>query len=83
MAVGLTDVPLIAFHFQRARLVPEFWIPALFAGAMAVDAASALLLGLLYDRLGFRVLIVMFAIEAVTVHVLTLPVFIRANAVHR
>ncbi len=66
MAAGITDFPLIAFHFQRVSLVPEYWLPTLFAMAMAVDAGSALLFGLLYDRIGFPILIVMFAIEAAT-----------------
>ena len=66
MAAGITDFPLIAFHFQRASLVPEYWLPTLFALAMAVDAGSALLFGVLYDRIGFPILIVMFAIEAAT-----------------
>ena len=66
MAAGITDFPLIAFHFQRVSLVPEYWLPAMFALAMAVDAGSALLFGVLYDRIGFPILIVMFAVEAAT-----------------
>jgi MFS family permease len=66
MAAGIADFPLIAFHFQRVSLVPEYWLPALFALAMAVDAGAALLLGVLYDRIGFPVLILMFAVAAVT-----------------
>jgi len=66
MAAGITDFPLIAFHFQRISLVPEYWLPTMFALAMAVDAGSALLFGVLYDRIGFPILIVMFAVEAAT-----------------
>jgi MFS family permease len=66
MAAGITDFPLIAYHFQRLRLLPEFWLPMMFSLAMAVDAGSALLFGVLYDRVGFPILILMFAIEAAT-----------------
>jgi MFS family permease len=66
MAAGITDFPLIAYHFQRVSLVPEYWLPMMFALAMAVDAGSALLFGVLYDRIGFPILIIMFAIEAAT-----------------
>jgi len=66
MAAGITDFPLIAFHFQRVNLMPEYWLPTMFALAMAVDTGSALLFGVLYDRIGFPILIVMFAIEAAT-----------------
>jgi MFS family permease len=66
MAAGITDFPLIAFHFQRIGLVPDYWLPTLFALAMAVDAGAALLFGLLYDRIGFGILIITFALEAAT-----------------
>ena len=66
MAAGITGFPLLAFHFQRVSLVHQHWLPTLFALAMAVDAGSALLFGVLYDRIGFRILLIMFAIEAAT-----------------
>jgi len=72
MAAGITDFPLVAFHFQRTSLVPQHLLPMLFALAMAVDAGSALLFGVLYDRLGFPILILMFALEAATAPLLFL-----------
>jgi MFS family permease len=72
MAAGITDFPLIAFHFEKIKLVPEFWIPSMFSMAMAVDALSALVFGILYDRIGFPVLLAMFAIEAATAPLLFL-----------
>jgi MFS family permease len=72
MAAGITDFPLIAFHFQRVSLVPEFLLPTMFALAMPVAAGSALLFGVLYDRIGFPILIVMFVIVAATAPFLSL-----------
>lgn len=57
IAAGFADFPLIAFHFERARTVPQAWIPTFYAIAMGVDALAALVFGRLYDRLGFRTLV--------------------------
>jgi len=63
-AAGFADFALMAYHFKANSLVPDQWIPVLYAGAMGVDAAAALVLGRLYDRLGFRVLFGVFALCA-------------------
>lgn len=52
VAAGFADFPLIAFHFSQAKFVSPGLIPVLYAVAMAVDALSALLLGVLFDRIG-------------------------------
>ena len=56
IAAGFADFPLIAFHLQRTAVLPSATIPALYALAMAVDALTAFLFGLLFDRVGFRAL---------------------------
>jgi hypothetical protein len=66
LAAGITDFPLIAFHLNKAGTFPAAAIPMLYAGSMAVDAAAALLLGKLYDRIGFPALFVLFFIEIFT-----------------
>ncbi len=58
IGMGYADFPLIAYHFGRTGAVPPTWIPLLYATAMGVDAAAALVLGRLYDRLGMRFLAV-------------------------
>lgn len=58
VAAGFADYPLLAFHFYRVGTVPAGWIPALYGGAMAVDALAALALGRWFDRAGLRVLAV-------------------------
>src|SRR3989441_13088789 len=56
IAAGYADFPLIAYHFQKAALASECWIPVFYAVAMGVDAVAALVCGRLFDRLGFAVL---------------------------
>lgn len=66
LAFGITDFPLVALHLTRTGSFPEEAIPLLYAGAMVVDAAVALLLGRLYDRFGLKVLSVLFLAELLT-----------------
>jgi len=58
IAAGYADFPLIAYHFDKARIMPAEWIPLLFAVAMAVDGVGALALGSLFDRIGIRTMII-------------------------
>lgn len=64
IAAGFADFPLIAFHLSRTKIVPEVWIPAFYAVAMGMDAISALVFGRLYDRAGFRVLLLAALLSA-------------------
>jgi len=57
IAAGYADFPLIAYHFDKTRVMPAEWIPILFALAMAVDGVSALALGSLFDQIGIRTMI--------------------------
>ncbi len=57
VAAGYVDFPLIAFHFQQASVVPEAWIPILYAVAMGMDALAALAFGRLFDRIGITTLV--------------------------
>jgi MFS family permease len=57
IAAGYVDFPLIAFHFKRVSTFSETWIPLFYAFAMIMEAASALLFGRLFDRIGFKALI--------------------------
>ncbi|HSC35196.1 MAG TPA: MFS transporter [Thermodesulfobacteriota bacterium] len=56
VALGFADFPLAAFHMKTTGILADKWIPLLYAGAMGVDALSALVLGRLYDRKGMSVL---------------------------
>ncbi len=57
-AAGFADFPLVAFHLEKASVVPAGSIPLLYALAMAVDAGAALAFGYLFDRAGIGVLAV-------------------------
>ncbi len=66
MAAGITDFPLIGLHLLGTGLFPEEAIPLLYSGAMAIDAAGALLFGILYDKFGVKALTGLFIVEIFT-----------------
>ena len=57
IAAGTADFPLIAFHFGKTGMIAPVWIPLLYSLAMAAEAASALILGRVFDKIGPRVMI--------------------------
>ncbi|KTD57032.1 major facilitator superfamily transporter [Legionella santicrucis] len=57
IAAGYADFPLIAYHFQKTALLSPIWIPVSYSIAMGANMLSAPLLGHLYDRKGFIILI--------------------------
>lgn len=64
VAAGFADYPLIAFHFSHTGTVTGAWVAIFYSVAMAVSGSGSLLFGRLYDRYGFRVLIVVTVISA-------------------
>ncbi len=64
VAMGFVDFPLAAFHLKSQGIVEDRWIPLLYAGAMGVDALSALVFGRLYDKKGLPILGVLIAVSA-------------------
>jgi len=58
IAAGFADFPLLAFHFQRIDIFNSTMIPFMYAIAMGVDAVSALIFGLFYDKVGVTSLII-------------------------
>jgi MFS family permease len=59
VAAGFADYPLIAYHFHQAGTVPQEWVAIFYSIAMAVSGTGSLVLGRLFDRWGFGVLIVL------------------------
>ena len=57
IAAGYADFALVAYHFKKASVAPDYWIPIFYAVAMGVDGIAALVLGRVFDRIGFSVLI--------------------------
>ncbi|HOJ99581.1 MAG TPA: MFS transporter [Termitinemataceae bacterium] len=66
LAMGITDFPLIGLHLKKTNGFVEEAIPLLYAGAMAVDAAAAIVFGFLYDRFGLKALLGLFVVEVFT-----------------
>jgi len=57
VAAGFADYPFMAFHFAHTGSVPSRLIPVFYAVAMGVSGIGSLILGRLYDRAGFSILI--------------------------
>ena len=55
---GLVTFGVISFPLTTEGLVPVATVPLVYAGAMAVEALAALVVGSAYDRVGSRVLFV-------------------------
>jgi MFS family permease len=64
VAAGFADYPLIAYHFGRSGTVPSQWIAIFYAVAMGVGGAGSLILGRLFDRFGFMVLVALTLVSA-------------------
>jgi MFS family permease len=64
VAAGYADFPLIAYHFAQAGTVPSDWIAIFYAVAMGVSGTGSLVLGRLFDRFGFKVLIALTVLGA-------------------
>ena len=56
-AASFIDFSMITMHTLKTSLIPSEDLPLLYAGAMAVDAFSALLFGLLFDKIGLKTLV--------------------------
>ncbi len=64
VAAGFADYPLIAYHFARTNSVTGEWIAIFYSVGMAVSGTGSLVLGRLFDRFGFVVLVVLTPIAA-------------------
>lgn len=59
MLTGVATFGVLSFHMVSTGLADDAVVPLLYAIAMAVDGAFAALTGILFDRLGTRVLLVL------------------------
>ncbi len=64
VAAGFADYPLIAYHFARAKTIPSNWTAIFYSVAMAVSGTGSLVLGRLFDRYGFVVLVALTIVSA-------------------
>jgi len=64
VAAGFADFSLMAYHFEKARVVPQDWVPIFYAVAMAVSGLGSLAFGKMFDRSGLWILIPLTVIGA-------------------
>jgi MFS family permease len=76
VAAGYVDFPLVAYHCQTHAVLSPDGIPVLYALAMGTEGMVAPLVGRLFDRLGFGVLVLTTALSA-----LFAPMVFLGNAV--
>ena len=57
VAFGFADYPLIAYHYAKAHVVSQTWIPILYAFAMGTAGLGSLVFGRWFDRRGLFVLV--------------------------
>jgi MFS family permease len=63
-AIGFADYPVIAYHFTKAGVASGQWIAIFYAVAMGVSGTGSLVFGRLFDRFGFKMLIVLTLVSA-------------------
>jgi MFS family permease len=64
VAAGFADFSLMAYHFEKASVIPNTWVPVFYSIAMAVSGIGSLLFGRLFDRVGLWILIPLTLIAA-------------------
>lgn len=64
MATGFANFALISFHFAKASVLSLVWIPIAYAIAMGVEVITVPIMGRLFDRYRFRLLIGMTMISS-------------------
>ena len=64
VAAGFADYPIIAYHLSRDGVARGEWIAIFYSVAMAVSGTGSLVLGRLFDRWGFSVLIGLTVLSA-------------------
>ena len=66
VAAGFADFSLMAYHFQKAHVVPQTWVPIFYAVAMGVSGLGSLGFGKMFDRSGLWILIPLTLLAAVS-----------------
>src|SRR5438876_10335644 len=64
VAAGFADFSLMAYHFEKASVIPNVWVPVFYSVAMGVSGIGSLLFGRLFDRVGIWILIPLKVIAA-------------------
>ena len=54
----------MAFHFEKAAIIPKTWVPLFYSVAMAVSGVGSLVFGRFFDRAGIWILVPLTLISA-------------------
>src|SRR5438034_11617398 len=54
----------MAYHYEKASVIPNIWVPVFYSVAMGVSGIGSLLFGHLFDRVGIWILIPLRVIAA-------------------
>lgn len=57
VAAGFADFSLMAYHFEKAAVIPHLWVPIFYSIAMAASGLGSLIFGKLFDRSGLWILV--------------------------
>jgi len=63
IALGFIDYPFMAYHIKTFELMDIAYVPLLYAYAMGIDAISALIFGILFDRISVKALLISILIS--------------------
>ncbi len=55
--LGFANFQILSYHFKVKSVLPDAYIPVVYAVAMGIDAVAALITGKAYDRIGLKTLI--------------------------
>lgn len=64
IAAGYADFSLMAYHFQKIKVLSAVWIPVSYSIAMGVNTLTAPFFGHFYDRKGFIILIIVTIVSS-------------------
>jgi predicted MFS family arabinose efflux permease len=64
IAAGFADFSLIAFHFEKAKVLSQSVVPVYYSVAMATGALSSLVFGRAYDKKGTPIMALAFFMGA-------------------
>jgi MFS family permease len=64
VAAGFADYPLIAYHFEKAKVLSGSMTAVFYAVAMGVSGAGSLVFGKLFDRFGLWILVPLTVLTA-------------------
>ena len=67
VAAGFADFSLITYHFHKASVVANSWVPIFYSVAMGASGLGSLVFGHFFDRVGFGILIPLTLISAASV----------------